>query len=98
MKLDVRHFRVFGFPAIFKKYEICEGEKKTKNKYTQQGTRGFFVSFPEYSSGWLFYVLSTRRTHVSLDAVFDENFTSPLIMPDLRFQGDLKIRGNLTAQ
>ena len=66
------------------------------NKYTQQGTRGIFVGFPEDSSGWLFYVPSTRRTYISLDAVFDENFTSPLRMPDLPFQGAFKIRRNST--
>ena len=97
MKPDVRYYRVFGCRAIFKKYEISEGEKRTKKKYTQQGTRGFFVGFPEDSSGWLFHVpISTRRTYVPLGAVFDENVTSPLSMPDLPFQGALKIRGNST--
>ena len=47
----------------------------------------------EDSSGWLFYVPDTKRTDTSLDAVFDENFTSPLSMPELPFQGALKIRG-----
>ena len=28
-----------------------------------------------------------------MDAIFDENFTSPLCMPDLPFQGALKLRG-----
>ena len=64
-----------------------------KNKYIQQGIRGIFVGFPEDSSDWLFYVPDSKRTYISLDAVFDENFTSPLSMPELPFQGALKIRG-----
>ena len=35
----------------------------------------------------------SKRTYISLDAVFDENFTSPLSMPELPFQGALRIRG-----
>ena len=60
----------------------------------QQGIRGIFVGFPEDSSGWLFYVPSARKTYISLDAVFDENFTSPLSISDLPFQGYLKMRGS----
>ena len=54
-KPKVRHYRVFGCPAIFKKYEISDSGKRIKNKYIQQGIRGIFVGFPEDSSGWLFY-------------------------------------------
>ena len=61
-----------------KKYEISDNGKMIKNKYIQQGIGGIFVGFPEDSSGWLFYVPDTKRTYISLDAVFDENFTSPL--------------------
>ena len=96
IKPNVRHFRVFGCPSIFKRYEISEGGKRTKNKYVQQGIRGIFVGFPEDSSGWLFYVPSARKIYISLDSVFDENFTSPLSMPDLPFQGALKMRGSFS--
>ena len=54
--------------------------------------RGIFVGLPDDSAGWLFYVPSTKRTYISLDATFDENFTSPLSMPDLPYQGAIKIR------
>ena len=91
-KPNVRHYRVFGCPAIFKRYEVSDQGKRIKNKYIQQGIRGIFVGFPDDSAGWLFYVPSTKKTYISLDAVFDENFTSPLCMPDLPFQGALKIR------
>ena len=71
------------------RYEISDSGKRIKNKYIQQGTRGIFVGFPEDSSGWFFYVPSARNiyiyTYISLDAIFDENFISPLNMPDLPF-------------
>ena len=91
-KPNVRHYCVFGCPAIFKWHEIRDSGKRVKNKYIQQGIRGIFVGFPEDSSGWLFYVPSARKTYISLDAVFDENFTSPLSMPELPFQWALNIR------
>ena len=37
-------------------------------------------------------VPDARQTYVSLDAIFDENFTSPLSMPDLIFQGAIRLR------
>ena len=82
IKQSVRHFRVFGCTSTFKRYEISKGGKRIKNKCIQQGIRGIFVDFPEDTSGCLFYVPSIRKTYISLDAVFDENFTSPLSMPD----------------
>ena len=95
-KPSVRQYRVFGCPAIFKRYEVSQGGKRTKNKYVQQGIRAIFVGFPDDSSGWLFYVPSIKKTYVSIDAVFDESFTSPLSMPDLPFQGALRLRGTVT--
>ena len=84
-----------GFLTVlqYKRYEISNSGKRIKNKHVQQGIRVFFVGFPENSSGWLFYVPITRRTYISIDAIFDENFKSPLSMPDLLFQGALKLRG-----
>ena len=38
------------------------------------------------------YVPNATKTYISLDAIFDENFTSPLSMPDLPFQGALILR------
>ena len=51
IKTNVRHFRVFGYPSIFKRYEMSEGGKSLKNKQIQQEIRGLFVGFPEDSSG-----------------------------------------------
>ena len=69
----VRHLRVFGCPAIFKRYEISNKGTRIKNKHLQQGMRGIFVGLPDDLAGWLFYVPSTKRTYISLDATFDEN-------------------------
>ena len=35
------------------------------------------------------------QTHIyiSLDAIFDESFTSPLVLPHLPYQGTIKLRG-----
>ncbi len=49
-KPAVKHFRVFGCPAVFKQYEVSESGKRVKNKYTQQGMRGIFVGIPDDSA------------------------------------------------
>ena len=49
-KPNVRHFRVFCCPAIFKKYEISDSGKRIKNKYIQQDIKGILIGFPEDSS------------------------------------------------
>ena len=77
-------------PENLKRYEISDKGTRIKNKYLQQGMRGIFVGLPDDSAGWLFCVPSVKRTYISLDATFDENFTSPLSMPDLPYQGAIK--------
>ena len=42
-KPTVKHFKVFGCPAIFKRYETYENGKVIKNKYSQQGTHGVYL-------------------------------------------------------
>ena len=37
-KPNVRHYRVFGCPAIFKRYEISDSGKGIKNKYIQRSS------------------------------------------------------------
>ena len=91
-KPAVKQFKVFGCPAIFKRYETYEKGKVVKNKYSQQGTCGIFVGIPDDSAGWLFYVPDARKTYISMDAVFDEQFTSPLYLPDLPYQGAIRLR------
>ena len=86
-KPAVKHFRVFGCPAVFKRYEVSSDGKRIHNNYNQQGMRGIFVGIPDDASGWLFYVPIAKRSYISLDATFDESFISPLILPDLPYQG-----------
>ena len=86
------HFRVFGCPAVFKRYEVSKEGKRIQNKYTQQGMRGIFVGLPEDSAGWLFYVPSLKKTYISMDACFDEFFSSPFVLPHLPFEGAIRLR------
>ena len=88
----VKQFREFGYPAVFKKYEFSDNGKRTKDKLSQQGIRGIFVGLSDDSARWLLYVPDTKRTFVSMDAVFDEDFTSPLSTPDLPFTGAIRMR------
>ena len=91
-KPKVHHLRTFGCPAVFKRFEFSKDGKRTVNKYTQQGMRGIFVGIPDDSAGWLFYVSDLKQTYISMDASFDEGFTSPMILPDLPFGGALRLR------
>ena len=36
---------------------------------------------------------SAKGSYTSLDAIFDESFTSPLVLPDLPYQGAIKLHG-----
>ena len=81
----VVHFKVFGCPAIFKRYEVSIDGKRTNNKYTQQGMRGIFIGIPDDSAGWMFYVPLIKKTYISLAATFDKIFASPLALSDLPF-------------
>ena len=92
LKPHVRHFRVFGCPAVFKKYDFSTQGKRSADKYSQQGICGIFVGFPTDSAGWLFYVPDANCTYISMDAVFDEDFTSPLHLPTLPYQGAVRVR------
>ena len=74
-KSAVKHFKVFGCPAIFKCYEVSDDGKWVWNKYTQQGMCGIFVGIPDDAAGWLFYIPTARRTYISMDAIFDESIT-----------------------
>ena len=40
-KPNVRHYRVFGCPTIFKRYEISDSGKRIKNKYITRYKRNF---------------------------------------------------------
>ena len=89
----VKHFWLFGYPTIFKQYEVSSDGKRIQNKYNQQGLRGIFVGILDDASGWLIFVSSAKISYISVDAVFDESFTSPLVLPDLSYQGSIKLHG-----
>ena len=50
------------------------------------------MGLPDDSAGWLFYAPEARRKYISLDDIFDEDFTSPSSMPNLPFQGTINLR------
>ena len=50
-KPNVKHFWVFGCPAVFKKYKFSDKGKRTKNKVSHQCVRGSFVGLPDDSTG-----------------------------------------------
>ena len=93
----MKHFRVFGCPAVFKRYEVSDNGKRVNNKYTQKGMRGIFVGLLDDSTGWIFYVPLARCSYISLNAIFDEPFTSPIALLDLPYQGTLRLR-NISIQ
>ena len=53
---------------------------------------GIFVGIPDDTAGWLFYVPTAKRMYISMDAAFDEAFSSPLVLPDLPYQGAIRLR------
>ena len=86
------YFRIFGSPTFLKKkYEFSDKGKSTKNKFSQQGTRGIFIGLPDDSAGWPVYVLDAKQTFTSMDAVFDEDITSPSCTLDLPFTGAIRL-------
>ena len=98
---DTRHreiIYIFSCPAVFKKYDVSEGGKRSKSKYTQQGRRNIFVGLPDDSIRWLFYVPDTKKIFVSIDAVFNKDVISSLSAPDLFFSGAIKIRDHVTVR
>ena len=64
-KPKIKKFRVFGCPAVFKKYG-------NNSSWIQQGNRGTFIGFPEKQAGWAFYSAADtkKKLHPSLDAFF----------------------------
>ena len=87
LKPHVCHFRVVGHLAIFKIYDYSSNAKWSTEKYSQQGICGIFVSFPTDSVGCLFYVPDANHTYVSMDVIFYEDFTFPIHLLTLPYQG-----------
>ena len=48
------------------------------------------------ASGWLFHAPLAEQSYLSLDAIFDDFLKSLLVLPDLPYQGAIKLRGTGT--
>ena len=92
LKPHVCHFQVFGCPAVFKKYDFTTNGKRSADKYSQQGICDIFVDFPTDPAGWLFYVPDENCTYIPMVVIFYEDFTSPLHLPTLPYQGVVRLR------
>ena len=57
LKPNVKQFRVFGCPAVFKKYEFSDKGERTKDKFLQQGIRGIFVGLPDDSASYSMFLM-----------------------------------------
>ncbi len=64
-KPNVRHYHVFGCPAIFKRFEISDSGKRVKNKYIQQGIIEEFllVSQKIHQGGCSMFLVQERHTY-----------------------------------
>ena len=94
-KPKIKHLKIFGCPAIRKRYSSINSKGKTVPLLKwdlQRGVRCIFIGLPENSAGWLFYNPSNPRypTTISSDAAFDEQFQSPLLLENYPFDGGLQ--------
>ena len=90
-KPRVQRYKVFGCPAIFKRYApMINGKIVTDFKQLQKGCRGIFVGFPDNQAGWLFFVehkIGGSHLVISMDAVFDQHFLSGITTSNSNFDG-----------
>ena len=95
-KPKTKNLRVFGCPAVQKRYSACE--KNTNSQQLsrwnlQKGIRCIFIGLPDNRAGWLFYSSNTRlSTALSYDAVFDESFSTPIALSLPPFTGGVPYR------
>ena len=95
-KPKIKNLRVFGCPAVRKRYSASEQNVNSQqlNRWNlQKGIRCIFIGLPENRAGWLFYSSNTRvSTAVSYDAVFDESFSTPIALSIPPFTGGIPYR------
>eukprot|EP00957_Ditylum_brightwellii_P206338 15347910-Ditylum_brightwellii.AAC.1 len=93
VKQHLGKFKVFGYPAIFKRHEpFHKGKKITKKIKTQRGSCSIFVGFPPQQAGALIYVqdkIGPNNSTVSQDVTYDEHFNSAVACITVPFQGEL---------
>jgi hypothetical protein len=70
MKPEVNHLHIFGYPF----YIHVSVEKRTKLEPSNK--KGLFVSYNETSKAYKVYILEKRKTIVSKDVKFEEDFAS----------------------
>ena len=95
-KPKIKNLRVFGCPAVRKRYSASEqntNSQQLSRWNLQKGVRCIFIGLPENRAGWLFYSPNTRiSTSVSFDAVFDESFSTPIALSIPPFTGGIPYR------
>ncbi len=90
-KAMIADFRVFGCPAVAKKWK-CRINGKDLEKQTQRGIRCVFLGFPANQRGYLLYVPASREIVVSGDVLFDETFASAIATTWKPFHDSLTLR------
>ena len=95
-KPKIKNLRVFGCPAVQKRYSASEqntNSQQLSRWNLQKGIRCIFIGLPENRAGWLFYLSNTRVSNaVSYDAVFDESFSTPIALAIPPFTGGIPYR------
>ena len=43
--LNIKHFTMFWYSVLFKKYDMCGSGQSTRSKYTQQKNEAFLLTF-----------------------------------------------------
>jgi hypothetical protein len=67
VKLEVRHFRIFGCPIYI------HVPKKKRTKLDPSGRKGTFVGYSESSKAYRIYIPGQRQIEVSRDVTFEED-------------------------
>ena len=80
---------VRGCPAVIRAHTLkyAEGQVVDHSNTVQRAVPGIFVGFPVNQSGWQFFAPSTRGLILSIDASFDEDFTSVLALTNFILTG-----------
>ena len=101
-KPKIKNLRVFGCPAVRKRYSASDKDATSQqlSRWNLQcGIRCIFIGLPDNRAGWLFYSPNSRlSTSVSYDAVFDESFSTPIALSLPPFTGGVPYRNITTNQ
>jgi len=70
VNLEVSHFHILGYPV----YIHVLVEKRTNLEPSNR--KGLFIGYSETSKAYMVYILEQRKTIVSRDVKFEEDFSS----------------------